>query len=347
MNYITLKFRIKDSTSHKKLEAYAHSVNQVWNYCNEVSYKSITYNGKWLTGYDLNKLTVGTAHIIKLPSATIDIIGQQYAQKRKQFKKLRLKWRSPKKSLGWIPFKAASIKYLSDGKIRFNHNIFSFWQTRQIGNIKCGSFNQDAQGRWYINLSCEDIEYTYKKSAQSIGVDLGLKATATYSNGEVFEGVKATQKYAARLAIAQRAKKKKQVSKIHAKIKNVRKNSLHKETTRIVKNYDLIVVGDVSSKKLKKTKMAKSVSDNAWYAYKSLLAYKTIRFGKEMKVVKENWTTVTCSGCLQKTFPQKGGLGSLSVREWTCNICGSIHDRDVNAAKNILRIGHDTLNKGA
>lgn len=143
-----------------------------------------------------------------------------------------------------------------------------------------------------------------------------------------------------------KAKKKKQVAAIHTKIKNVRKDSIHKETLRLVKEYDLIVVGDVSSMKLVKTKMAKSTLDNSWGAYKSILAYKTIRFGKEMKVVKENWTTVTCSDCLERSFPKKSGLSSLSVREWTCGCCGSIHNRDTNAAKNILRIGHDTLNKG-
>lgn len=345
MNYITLKFRIKDSTSKKKLQQYAFSVNQVWNYSNEVSYKSITYNNKWLSGYDLNKLTAGTYSLLGLPSATIDQVGQEFAKKRTQYKKRLLKWRSYKKSLGWIPFKATSIKCLSVGEIKYNGQIFRFWQTRPIGNIRCGSFNQDSQGRWYLNLTCEDIQYTYKKSTQFIGVDLGLKTTACYSNGDVFEGIKATKKYAGKLANAQRANKKKQAKNIYAKIKNVRKDSIHKETTRLVKGFDLIVVGGVSPKGLMKTKMAKSVSDNSWGIYKSLLAYKTIRFGKEMKVVNESWTTVTCSSCQERTGPK--GLSGLSVREWNCTVCGATHNRDQNGAINILRLGCQTLIKGA
>jgi putative transposase len=74
-----------------------------------------------------------------------------------------------------------------------------------------------------------------------------------------------------------------------------------------------------------------------------LLAYKTIRFGKELKVVNESWTSKTCHVCGQ--IADFGGLSGLSVREWTCGNCGESHDRDVNAARNILRIGHDTLER--
>jgi len=339
---LTRKYRIKDSSSAAKLSKISHSVNRVWNYCNEANIKSVDYNQKWLSNFDLHKLTSGVASDLGLVSETVQGVADEYVIKRRKFKKKKLSWRG-KKSLGWIPFKKQSIKYLGEGKVKYNKTLFQFWETQFVGTIKCGSFNQDSRGRWYVNLVCEVDPYHYAKTGKSIGVDLGLKATATYSDGTSFVGSKSTKEYEDRLAMAQRAGKKKRTKVIHAKIANTRKDSLHKETLRLVKEYDLIVVGNVSSKGLIKTRMAKSVQDVSWGAYKTLLAYKTIRFGKEMKVVNESWTSRTCSACLERSGPS--GLSGLSVREWQCS-CGASHDRDVNAAKNILRIGHDTPIKG-
>ncbi len=324
----------------------AKSVNFVWNYCNEASNKSIRYNNKWLGSYDLNRLTSGTSKELGISSATIQNICNQYASRRDQFKKAKLSWRT-KKSLGWIPFKSETVRRIGSGSAYYCGYKLRFWQSRVLpGKVRSGSFNQDSNGNWYINLVCEDLAYTYKKTGKSVGVDLGLKTVASYSDGSKYEGFNAYRSLEKKLSIAQRAGKKRQVKNISKKIANQRKDSLHKETTRVIKQYDTIVVGDVSSVRLKKTRMAKSVSDASWGMYKSFLSYKAIRFGKEMLVVKENWTTVTCSECLNRTFP-KSGLSSLSVREWACSVCGTVHDRDTNAATNILRIGHDTLNKGA
>jgi IS605 OrfB family transposase len=314
------------------------SVNSVWNYCNEVSELALKNKGVFLSAFDLNKLTTGVAKELGINSETVQATCEEFATRRKQYKKIKLNWRSKKKSLGWIPFKARSIKYLGDGKVKYYGHIFKFYESRVPNNIRCGSFNQDASGNWYLNLVCEDTTPELTPTGKSIGVDLGLKTTATYSDGTSFQGEKPTRVYAERLAKAQRARKKKQVTRIHKKIKNIRKDSLHKETTRLVKEFDRIVVGDVSSKKLVKTNMAKSVLDVSWGAYKTLLEYKTIRFGKELQVVNESWTSKTCHVC--DTIADFGGLGGLSVREWTCKHCNTTHDRDVNAAKNILRLGH-------
>jgi putative transposase len=337
MKLLTYKFRIKDSTSKKHLAKMAFSVNQVWNYCNEVSILALKNKSVFLSAFDLNKLTVGVSKELGINTDTVQGTCEEYATRRKQFKKQKLNWRSSKKSLGWIPFKARSIKYLGNGEVKYFGHIFKFWESRIPINIKCGSFNQDSKGNWFINLVCEVPEEICTKTNLSVGVDLGLKDLATYSDGDKFTGSKSTKAYAEKLAKAQRAKKKKQVTNIHKKIMNTRKDSLHKETTRLVKQYDLIVVGDVSSKKLLKTNMAKSVLDSSWNTYKTLLAYKTIRFGKELKVVNESWTSRTCNVC--DTIADFKGLSGLSVREWTCKHCNTVHDRDVNAAKNILRLG--------
>ena len=145
-----------------------------------------------------------------------------------------------------------------------------------------------------------------------------------------------------KLAKAQRYKKRRQAKKIHASIKNKRMDDLHKASTKIVKENKFIVVGKFGAKGLAKTKMSKSVNDAATTMFKTMLKYKA---GAHQHVIEvpENFSTQICSGC--KTIPASApkGVKDLGVREWVCSNCGAIHDRDVNAALNILRFGRESL----
>lgn len=319
-------------------------VNFVWNYCNDTSMQFLNKKYKWLTGYQLSNLTAGCSVDLHIASETIQYICERYASLRNQFKKRRLAWRSRKRSLGWIPFKKKSIRIDGDTAI-YKKVTFRFWNSKQIdGIIKSGSFNQDAKGNWYISISCECEPTKKVKSGGQVGIDFGIKTIATLSNGVSLNRENITSKYAAKLAMAQRARKKKQFKKVNEKIKNVRKDWNHKQTTNLVNNFDRIIVGNVSSSKLKKTRMAKSVSDAGWASFKSMLAYKAIALGVEYKEINENFSTVTCSNCFERTGPS--GLSALGVREWICK-CGASHSRDVNAAKNILRFGCESPIKGS
>jgi IS605 OrfB family transposase len=166
-----------------------------------------------------------------------------------------------------------------------------------------------------------------------------LKDVATCSdiheNGMKYTRENITKRYADKLAMAQRANKKKQISAINAKIKNVRNDWSHKVTTELVNNASYIAVGDVSSTKLAKTKFAKSVLDAGWGRFRSQLKYKAIALAVTYKETNESWSTVTCSACGDKTGPR--GLGAVGVREWTCASCGAEHERDINSACNILK----------
>ena len=141
--------------------------------------------------------------------------------------------------------------------------------------------------------------------------------------------------------MAQRANKKSLIKALHAKIKNRRKDELHKFSTMLTQHYGAIFVGNVSSSKLIKTKMAKSTLDAGWSSLKTMLEYKSDHAGVMYEEVNESYTTQTCSSCGEKPPSRPKGIAGLGIREWVCSDCGTVHDRDVNAAKNILALGHE------
>lgn len=148
------------------------------------------------------------------------------------------------------------------------------------------------------------------------------------------------------MAKAQRANKKKQVRNLHAKIANSRRDHLQKASTELVRDNAMIVIGNLNASKLIKTKMAKSVLDSGFSVFRTMLKYKCENAGVWFEEVNEAYTTQTCSCCGAITDSSPKGRAGLGIREWTCSACNTTHDRDVNAAKNILRIGRDTLAGG-
>jgi putative transposase len=337
----TYSLRIKDTTCCSELAQMARSVNFVWNYCNETAYDALRNRGKWLNKYDFNPLVKGAAKDLGLHGQTVQLVAYEYATRRAQFKKRKLRWRS-KKSLGWIPLGKDGIKVVGDSLFH-NKKSFRFWKSREIeGPIKCGSITQDARGRWYLHLQCEVVE-TRRAGKSEIGLDLGLKTFATGSDGRKYNTGRWYREYEEKLAKAQQSKKAKRAKAIHAKIKNKRNDDLHKLSHQLISENKLVVAGDVGGQKLCKTNMAKSVLDSGWSSFRTMLEYKAIRRHGAYVVVNEHNTTRTCSSC--RTIPDCApkGVKGLGIREWVCGNCGTSHDRDVNAAINILRLGHQTL----
>lgn len=345
----TLKLRVKDKHA-ALLGKMAREVNTVWNFVNETSHRAIVERNRFMTGYDLQKLTAGycVCEGVEIRSGTVDTVCQDYAARRKKHRRSRLSWRvsnqsSPKRSLGWVPFKGREVTY-SSGQIRFAGHLFSLWDSYGLGHYKlrAGSFSQDSRGRWYFNVSVEDKSEKSSGTA-AVGIDLGLKTAITVSDGQAFVG-RLYRASEAKLAQAQRAGKKRQVRTIHAKIKNQRKDGLHKFSTKLVKENGAIFVGDVSAAKMIKTKMAKSTHDAGWSMFKTMLERKCHQAGVVFAVVPEHYTTQTCNACGVLAGPK--GRAGLNKRVWQCD-CGVVHDRDVNAAINIRRAGLRTLEEGA
>ena len=347
----TLRLRIKDKHA-TVLTVMARQVNQVFNFCNETSCRAIRERHQWLSGYDLQKLTNGFSKCegVLIGSPTVQQVCEDYAKARRQFKKSKLRWRvsnpqSSKCSLGWIPFKARALQYKA-GQIVFAGQRFSLWDSYGLADyeLRAGSFSQDSRGRWYLNVAVK-VQTKASTGTASVGIDLGLKETAVISTGERIEG-RFYRKLECKLGIAQRAHKKQRVKAIHAKIANQRKDTLHQFSAQLVKNNAAIFVGDVSSAKLVKTRMAKSTLDAGWSMLKTMLEYKSHQAGIVFEVVNESYTTQTCSCCGSIPASSPKGRAGLGIREWVCSACATVHDRDVNAARNILAAGHRRLAEG-
>jgi putative transposase len=337
----TLRLKVR-SESYPWLETATIEVNQVWNWCNEISAKAArpyVGKGKWLSGFDLCKLSAGATQCFEhIGADTIQRVNLEYALRRGQFRKVRLRFRvsrGARRSLGWVPFKAASLRRQGNA-VRFCGKSFRLFEAERLDGVcwQQGCFAQDAVGDWWL---CLPVEYTVERSVaprEAVGIDLGLKNIATTSDGEMLDAGRWTEHYADRLATAQRRGHKRQAKRIHRRIARCRADALHKFSRRIIDRYQTIVVGDVSSTQLAKTRMAKSVLDSGWGRLRQMLQYKGEHAGRSMQIVQERFTTRACSSCGCLTGPS--GPRALVVRRWCCAACGAVHDRDVNAARNIL-----------
>ena len=208
--------------------------------------------------------------------------------------------------------------------------------------------SRDAAGRWFVSLLVEETITPYAATGAAVGVDLGITALAALSTGEKVANPKYEKADRAKLAKAQRnlARKKKgsanrakarlKVARIHARIADRRRDHLHKFTTRLVRENQVIAIEDLSVRNMVKNRsLARSISDASWSELRRTLEYKADWYGREVIAI-DRWypSSKTCSDCghLLRSLP-------LNVREWVCAECGTVHDRDVNAAKNVLAVG--------
>ena len=320
-------------------------MNGVFNYCNQISLATATRTDrkrKWLSGYDLCTLTAGaTAYFQCIGSATIQCICVEYAQKRVADRRLKLRWRvsrGARRSLGWIPFKAASLERKGSA-LRFCGKTLRVFERERLEGVswKQGCFAQDAVGDWWLCLPVDVSDEQTAAPKASVGIDLGLKDVAVTSDGERLEAIRFYRDAQLRIGALQRRGHVRQAKRMHRRIRRRRQDACHQFSRRMVNTYQKIVVGDVSSLKLAKTRMAKSVLDSGWGLLKRFLQYKGECAGRTVQVVNERNTSRGCSSCGALSGPS--GLRQLAVRRWECAHCGERHDRDVNAARNILRAG--------
>jgi len=210
-------------------------------------------------------------------------------------------------------------------------------------------------GKYYVSIFTEQQNKELPKTNKQVGIDLGLKDFVITSDNAKFKNNRYTKKYAKQLKKAQQhlsrkqkgsngfEKQKLKVALIHEKIASCRLDTLHKVSHKLVNQYDLISVEDLNVKgMIKNHKLSKHIADASWGNFVTLLQYKCDWYGKELVKVNRFYpSSKTCGDCGWINQNLK-----LSDREWTCNSCGVIHDRDVNASRNILKEGLKIISGG-
>ena len=218
-----------------------------------------------------------------------------------------------------------------------------------VGQIKSATISQVPSGKYYVSILVETEHIPMESTGCIVGIDLGIKDLLITSDGKKYDNQKLIKKYEDKLAKEQRKLAHKQkgssnwnkqrikVAKIHEKISNTRKDYLHKISHELVNENQVIVSEDLAVKNMVKNhNLAKSIFDCGWYELKRQLDYKSDWNNRNyIKIGRFTKSSQPCSVCGYINTETK----DLSVREWTCPQCGTVHDRDVNAAINILNEG--------
>jgi putative transposase len=220
------------------------------------------------------------------------------------------------------------------------------------GVIKTCTICRNASGNWYVSFSCEVNVEPLAPQQKAIGIDVGLEHFATLSNGQEIANPRFFKQGEKRLAKAQRKltklkkgtkerrKQGKVCAKIHEKIRNQRKDFCHKESKKIIDQYQFICLEELSIKKMiEGSYFAKSITDASWNQFRQFLTYKAAEAGRSLELVNPAYTSQDCYQCGYREAKK------LSTREHRCPRCGYRTTRDYNAAQNILALGLDGLGK--
>lgn len=306
------------------------------NYCNQV----LKSQYEWLKDVDKFALTNAIYNM--------DTAYQKFLKEHAGYPKFKSKHDNHK----------SYTTNFTNNNIRVSENSIKLPKMKQVkakihrkftGKIKSATVSQTPSGKYYASVLVETEHSALPHTDKKIGIDLGLKDLCITSDGKKYENPKTLYKYEKKLAKAQRKLAHKQkssrnrekqrirVARLYEKITNIRKDYLHKISHEIISENQVIVSENLQiGNMMKNHKLAKNIADVSWYELTRQLGYKSLWNERQyIKVDTFYASTQLCSGCGCKNPETK----DLSVRKWICPNCGEIHDRDVNAAKNILSEG--------
>ena len=218
------------------------------------------------------------------------------------------------------------------------------------GRILSATVSRNPAGKYYVAICCTDVELRpFDKTGSAIGLDVGIKSFAVSDAGTVYENHKYLRRSEKKLARLQRQLSRKtkgsanrdkarvKVARLHEHVVNQRKDMLHKLSTQLVRENDIICIEDLAPKNMVRNhKLAKSIVDVSWGEFRRQLTYKSEWYGKQLVVIDRFYpSSQTCSVCGEKW----DGTKDLKIRKWQCPHCGTTLDRDTNAAINILNEG--------
>lgn len=240
------------------------------------------------------------------------------------------------------------VPKFNDGIKLINHREFN-------GEIRQCTFSKDCRNKYFVSILVATTHEQLPQTGKSVGIDLGIKDFAVTSDGIKYKNHRYTKRYERELKLAQQHLSRKQkdshqsekqrlkVARIHEKISNSRKDTLHKISTKLVRYYDLICLEDLNVKGMVKNyKLAKHISDCGWSMFVSMLEYKANWNDKQIvRIARFFPSSKTCNKCGWIKYDL-----TLNDREWICESCGYKHDRDINASKNILIEGLCLLSSG-
>lgn len=327
----------------EEFESYLWKLTGLYNYVSrkiQLDAKDKIYHSY----YYLQNLLSGHAKKIDIQSQVFQAtIKQAYNAWDRCFKKLakQPKLKGIHNKLRSFTFPQFDNKNLFERKIKLPRlgTVRYHKRTLPKGKIKLVRVVKKASG-WYAQLTIDAKHiFPVKKTEEAVGIDTGFKNLAILSNGIKYENHRNYVKGQKRLAQAQRGSDKKLTARLHERIANRRKDHNHKVSREIVENYQKIAITNDNLRGQSKI-FGKSVSDAGISQLRNYILYKSESHNRETRLVDSKYTTMTCGNCGQRTGPT--GLSKLGVREWECSDCGSVLDRDTNAAKVILAFGFGT-----